>query len=318
MDRLLNTVGKLFQQRVRLVAAANVLLKICLAVLSAAAIGVQFWSAAAGQAWSDANLIGVALAGVIGLISLYLVVFERDSAWLIEEARKAATLAKDAEVRYTEAIQNLSGEELGQYRTTEVYNAVMRMRDVVENFVRAPGSDLEAAIRSLITVSRRSLTIGLGYRLDEYYTICVYINESTTEWQGSALRLIAHARTVDCDPAEGRRWALGVGVAGAALARATDVIVPDLDAIEIGTLYEEGVAKPEDADRYRSIAAVPVLLDNGGKPWGVVVGTSDRPYHFNNEPGFSTVEAIRALGGMVALVVEASRHNKPAGSGGAP
>jgi len=80
-----------------------------------------------------------------------------------------------------------------------------------------------------------------------------------------------------------------------------------MNAIEIGTLYRD-MSKPEDADRYKSIAAVPVLLAPNQEPWGVVVGTSDRPNHFSvgpDRPGVQTVEAVRALAGMVGLTVKA-------------
>jgi len=294
-------------QRAELNARAAFWMKIILAVFSASAIAAQFWSAAGSNTpWSLANVIGVCLAGIIGLISLYLAAFERDSSAVVEDARKALILAEDAEANHLAALRALDGFDIDQRRMIELYNAILRMRDLVEAFLAKP-TDLETALRALIAGAQRPLATALGFQLDEHYTICIYVVEKSDDWHGRFLRLVAHARTIDCPIERARKWPLGVGVGGAALARGTDVVVPDLSSIEIGTLYTERQSKEGDEDRYRSMAAVPILLSEKDAPWGVVIGTSDRPGHFGTQPGVSNVEAIRVVAGMVALVVRAHR-----------
>jgi hypothetical protein len=308
ISELMDSVGQLFASRAKNHASASFWAKIAVVFLSAGVAGTQFWSAAGSAApWSTANIVGISLAVGAGLITLYLSAFEKDSAEVIEDARKALVLAQDSENNYRAALRALDGYDLDQTRANELYNAIARMRDIVEAYLASPQIPLEGALQELIETARRPLTIALGFQLAEHYTICIYVAEKDDSMHGMVLRCVAHARTIDCSLDNARKWPLGVGVAGAALARGTDVIVPNLKAIELGSLYTEAQAKADDDDRYQSVAAVPVLLAKGDNPWGVVVGTSDRPGHFVSGAGISTVEAIRALAGMVALIVRAHK-----------
>ncbi len=148
----------------------------------------------------------------------------------------------------------------------------------------------------------------MGYQTSEHYTLCVY-RTTVTNKSEKVLRCIAHTRTVNCALSEARQWPTGVGVAGAALARGNEIVVPDMNAIQIGSLYA-GIEKDYDAERYRSIAAVPILAAGHNDAWGVVVGTSDRVEHFKvglDQTGVQTVEAVRALAAMAALAVRADQ-----------
>jgi hypothetical protein len=126
----------------------------------------------------------------------------------------------------------------------------------------------------------------------------------------------AVSRSIDCEIDAARVWPEGVGAGGVALSRGQEVLVPDLQAPELGTLHQIGDLRREhDAMRYRSIAAVPILVAREKLPWGVVVATSDRAGHFGIDQGTGvrTAEASRALAGMVALGVAMRRRTTSEG-----
>jgi GAF domain-containing protein len=149
----------------------------------------------------------------------------------------------------------------------------------------------------------------MGFEQADRWTICVFYGDIDQREGRRVLRCVAHARAIECDISEARTWPEGVGVGGVAYANAREVIVPDLVDEAMGTVFDLGDRKRSyDEERYRSLAAVPILVDRGEKPWGVVIATNDRPHHFNVEgTGVRTVEAVRALAGMVALAVSVSR-----------
>ena len=65
----------------------------------------------------------------------------------------------------------------------------------------------------------------------------------------------------------------------------------------------------DDAERYRSIAAIPIQLasaDSNDRPFGVVVATSDQPNRFvPSETGedHDAVKPIRQLGNTLATLI---------------
>ena len=110
---------------------------------------------------------------------------------------------------------------------------------------------------------------------------------------------------------------------GVTYSRRNEVIVPDLAASSTGSLFEVGgrvEARPEDGERYKSAAAVPVLAEPDAAPWGVVVATSGQRGHFhsNAETGIHAAEAVRALAGMISLALRAvqAKHAGEAGDAG--
>lgn len=111
---------------------------------------------------------------------------------------------------------------------------------------------------------------------------------------------------------DARAWPEGVGAAGQAFSTGKEIIVPDMTSNDLGTVYEldPGMQRDYDGDRYKSLAAVPVKVDgDGSAPWGVVIGTNDVSHHFqvDRSPSVRPVETVRALAGMVALGIAASR-----------
>ncbi len=147
ISELMDAVGGLFAARARRSASATFWAKIGVVLLTAGVAATQFWSAAgSAQPWSVANIIGVALAATAGLIALYLSAFERDAAEVIEDARKALVLAQESENNYKAALRALDGYDIDQTRSNELYNAISRMRDIVEAYLAAPKTPLEKGL----------------------------------------------------------------------------------------------------------------------------------------------------------------------------
>jgi hypothetical protein len=64
--------------------------------------------------------------------------------------------------------------------------------------------------------------------------------------------------------------------------------------------------RPGDDQRYRSVAAVPILLGSTGEPWGVTIASSSVPGQFSpadGSEGWEHAEAVRILAGMLALTI---------------
>lgn len=92
--------------------------------------------------------------------------------------------------------------------------------------------------------------------------------------------------------------------------------MPDLDDPAVGTTFrlDDALRKPEDRERYKSIFAVPVQVGSDELPWGVVLATSNVPYHFGSTEtnGVDPEEGVRALAGVIALAVAVCRSNNHA------
>ena len=120
-------------------------------------------------------------------------------------------------------------------------------------------------------------------------------------------RCVAHARKIQCNIAEARQWEEGVGVAGVSYSMGNEIIIPDMSAPELGTVFNlNNNCRDYDAERYRSMVAVPIRVGANSVPWGVAVVTTDQPHHFSvqSSDGVPTCEPIRAIAAMAALAVK--------------
>ena len=180
------------------------------------------------------------------------------------------------------------------------------MRGIIEQFVARSVTDEIKIVDEMMRAASRLLLIALGFKQSHLWTLCVYKAVNDPQTNGVNLVCVAKNRAIDCDITEARIWPAGIGTVGMAYANAREIIVPDMQAVELGSTYDLGdMARADDKGRYRSIATVPILVAGGNKPWGVVVATSDQPHHFyvDEETGVRTSEAVRSLASMVALAV---------------
>jgi GAF domain-containing protein len=86
-------------------------------------------------------------------------------------------------------------------------------------------------------------------------------------------------------------------------------------APELGSAFAlKGNMTADDQQRYRSIVAAPISLNEKDPPWGVVTATSGRAGRFSTarDGGVQTAEALRALAGMTALALACAKLRETA------
>lgn len=249
--------------------------------------------------WNVIGLIGTALAFFGGIAVVFT---EPSAAKALEIARVTLEDARELQ---------LETEQLDFYfdevrRATELYGATMLMRTAVESLIAGENSDESVLAETLFAVSDRSLRLSLSFQASDHWTIGVYKIEPDSS--GRVLKCISQLRCEKCDIVNARAWPEGRGAGWIAISNGNDVIVPDVKSPAMGTIFE-GMLKPEDLDKYRSVAAVPIYV--AGTAWGVVVATSDQEEHFSldTRPGVRPIEGARALAGMLALALTSMKKN---------
>lgn len=309
LQEMANQIGGFFEDRYRRFSRASMLIKVGLVIGGSALAGIAHFQIE-GAGFTAWQIVGIAGAVAVAFGGVYLVIAEAgDPAKELETARKALEAAREQE--YELEWFNRSQEEYDKMmtRAIELYRAMDQMRSVVQKAVANPNLDETGTIRAMLEASERSLKIASGFELTEHWTLGVYKAEDDATSERTLLVCVAHLRSIPCDISAARKWPEGVGAAGAAYAIGGEVIVPDLQATEIGNRFgtSGATASPDDETRYRSIVAVPVMMAASARPWGTVVATSDRTNHFLAEerPSIRTFEATRALAGMVELALEA-------------
>lgn len=300
LRELADSVGEAFKDRAKRAATAAMIIKLVLITGGSALAGVaQFLAIPKDQPFTVWNFIGIIAVIIAGLGGFALAIRDKDGAEELELARQALARAQQIEEDYA-WVDTLIAQ---QVRAAHLYSATSAMRGAIERLAVAKCTVSEQDLRAMLTVGEPSLLGSLGFEVGSHWTLGIYVNEPDA--QTRSLRLFATSRSTPCDVTQARRWPAGVGVAGTALAQSREVIVPDLAAPELGTLHDlSGSSRPYDDDRYRSIAAVPIMVGAEPEPWGVVVATSSQPKHFEViEQGVQAAEGVRALAGMVALAL---------------
>lgn len=261
--------------------------------------------AASGDTIHPWAMAGIAASILVGIGGLFVLLSEYDASEQLEAARKAVEVAREQHVEATELeyVQLQLRDQID--RGVALHTAIMGVRGVIEQSLAAGANDPVVILRKSLEIVSNSLVVSFGFASEDTWTICIY--KAELEAGQVMLRCVAHDRTIMCDMDTARRWPAGVGAAGVAYAQDDEVIVPDLLAPELGSIFSLGDrARDHDYARYRSIAAVPVDVGENCAPWGVVVVTSDRPGHF--DPGdtdrLTTSEPARALAGMAALAIQ--------------
>lgn len=256
------------------------------------------------------GLVGAALVCLGGFFSIYT----EDSPKVLSDAQLAINHAESVKNGYEEAIAFAQQYEEAARRLSALYLATGAARNVLEQAASAKFADQNTLISSCLDAMHRDLRLALGFELSHVWTICVYERVTPQGGGSDILKCIAHDRTHPCDISKARTWKYGVGVGGMALARNSEVVAPDIQAPEAGSVFavDGETVKDLDRDRYRSLIGVPVHVGEDADPMGVVVVTSNQPEHFGAEEvdGVAPEEGARALAGIVALAVALCRSNE--------
>jgi hypothetical protein len=190
-------------------------------------------------------------------------------------------------------------------RASNLLVAGNMLRGYTEHICSATSACSEQEIlTSMFSMAGRSISLAMGLSGNDEWTLCAY--KAHPEPSGKdRLELIEHARAIECDKTTARVWEEGVGVAGICYSTEREIVVPNFQADGVGTLFNVGTRQRDyDASRYQSIIAVPIQVENGSRPWGVITATSDRAHHFQvDAPGIQFAEGARVLAGFIALAL---------------
>jgi hypothetical protein len=297
--KISETISVLFDKRAKRFKLASRFVKAVFILFAATVAGVaQFAQIPQGQAPSTIQVVGIAATLVVFLGSIFVLISEEDASEELAAARRASEEVRNLE----DELNVLPDYEAAIGRQIYLYQSMSVMRSALEHAV-VTGDDLGNTVRSFVELTKRPLPVALGFEQSDRWTVCVYQAEATGTGR-DRLVCVAHNRAIPSELSEARFWDEGVGVAGIAYANRQEVVVPNMQAAGLGTVFNIAAgARDYDEDRYRSVAVVPVRVDGREKPWGVVVATNDRYGHFNleDELGAQTVEGIRLLAGMIAL-----------------
>jgi hypothetical protein len=319
--RMQDGLGATFVNLARKYSRHSYANKIVIVACSAIATALHF---VAGDHWNWATYVGLSIAPVLLLSSISLLFLEFDAPELLSEARAAIDLAnkKDEELNAREVQLTSNFDLLTDYKNERrqidnLYFSMADMRQALEIGLANEELDAETLVVAMVDAASRSLRLACGFELDHHFTLAVYVAETHAVSRNVTLRCIAQDRSVPCVLSQARAWPNGVGIGGSCFASSTEVIVPDITDPGVRSAYRIPVSlqKEGDTKKYRAMAAVPIALSDGLRPWGVVIGTSDQAGHFSvsdddADPGPQAAEALRAVAGMVALAVR-SRNSVP-------
>ena len=307
LKQLGDEIAGLFVRRARKFKNASLFAKIALISIGSAISAIAQFTEFGEDGPTGWQAAGIGASIVVAVGGIFVWLTEEDGPEELSTAHKAVERAREALTGY-EAFYEVADEN---DRLVYLIQAIYLMRNVLEA-ASVSHLDEDALGRTLLQACDRSLPISMNFQQSDQWTIGVY-KAVPTQGDRRELRCIATKRAFEADPKSARSWKEGTGIAGVSFSIQEEVIIPDLQAEGISSVF--GAAGNErrkyDAERYRSMIAVPIMVDGDNVPWGIVSATNDRVNHFSAEQanGLSTLEGARALAGMMALGVAITRNH---------
>jgi hypothetical protein len=314
LHKLTEDIGGLFKTHAERLFRASFFVKIVFVLGATLIAGV---AEAIEIAHGISALTVIVLAGItVAFVGgVYAAMTEPDVSRTLETARQAIEEARLRERQMDRFNADRARLAREVDRGLELYNSMDVMRGAIEQSLTLPQvPPVATIIQTCLDAAENSLLVAFDFDIRDTWTIGIFVAERRSESDKVTLRCIAHSRKIRCDISQARTWVEGVGVAGVAYSMSNEIILRDMLAPQLGTVFDLGtLARPYDSKRYRSIAAIPIRVGASATPWGIAVATSDQPGHFSPEAsdGVSTAEPIRAIAAMAALaVVATAAHNQ--------
>ncbi|WP_443750746.1 GAF domain-containing protein [Asticcacaulis solisilvae] len=249
--------------------------------------------------------IGVGLALVGGFWALAV---DDSAPDMLVEAHEAVERARTAYANSIAKDQFIEDLRARLVTTADVYICSQQLREFVETQIAAGRSDVERSVRDMISLISRQLRALMKVISGEYWTLSVYRHVEAANGQSEGLVYIAGDRTErQGEAANHRVWGMGEGVAGHCLRIGRELIVENAnDPDQVSWLHiPEALHRDHDPNKYRSFAALPIVISGRPVPWGVIVATSDRANCFATDGtgrGSVEIEPLRMFRGAVALL----------------
>lgn len=254
-----------------------------------------------------AVLLGVAGVTIGGIVLLLL----QDEA--PEILARAAALEGEAQ-RFLDERDSLVSRltdftELDQRRLALI-SANASMREALEQALLVPAANVEGSAMAMLEVAKRMILASIDFKIDEQWAISVF------RVVDDRLERIAAIRADQLQPPqEARTWKKNEGFVGQAWSSEKHVIVEDgtlphvLDQFDV----PHDLRRPYDAERYRSMAAIPIRLGDPVEIWGVVAASTNYPGRFRRDPGnkqTQSVDTVRLIARMTGLAAAAFRRSE--------
>lgn len=273
--------------------------------------------------WSvGLNAASACFAVAAVAIAILLALTDKNLPEALREAHAAEQRVKQMEA--AKQTDQARSDEIGARFSslTTLYATSIALREIVEPVLsQGPGDDQGqknrvGAMLDILLSSKREL-FGIT---DERWNFSIYL------WNKADEQLVCFAcRRRDRADEEGehRAWPSGVGQIGVCFKSQQELVVGDVQMPEFRAYFHapDPLSRLDDADRYRSIAAVPISM-NGGVPHGVVIATSDVPGRFvpsnaRVNDAWDSVEPLRVLAGVLVMLLSATElHLRLGGQNG--
>jgi len=288
---------------------ASLFVKVALLGIGSAVIAIAQFADFKENGPTPAQIAGIIAAIVVAAGAVFVVLTEEDAGSQLAIAHEAVERARDIEAAY-ESVGDLYSQ---MDRFISLYQAQSLMRGALERIAGGRHSE-DGAAKSVMQSVERLMPIAMNFAQADQWTVGIYQAVPSVHVGKAELKCIAHKRAIPCEPREARVWTEGTGIAGVAYANMVEVVVPDLQAEGMRTIFGTSANEPRDYDqeRYRSMVAIPIKVHGLEKPWGVVNATSDQTGHFSSssDEGLRPDEAARALANMVALAIAIVRSQR--------
>lgn len=250
--------------------------------------------------------------GLSFLGTLFLLWVERSEPEILIEAERAIVEAEER----AQIIGRLEEDFLWFSR---LYSLNSFLREIVEQVsLHGGGTPGEQAARygSMLDMLVADKGVLFGMNDDRWNFAIYFFNAASGELDCIACRRPIRAE----EEAPHRSWKPGIGHVGIAFQTVRTIVAADTSEPEARALFDapEGLRNPDDVERYRSIASVPIRLQDEN-PIGVVVGTSDAPGRFylkrpESEAARDPVEPLRSLAihlAMLNRLIHLSNQGRP-------
>jgi len=246
--------------------------------------------------------VGALLGFAGGIVAMVL----QDEA---PELLKSATdLGRDAQAFLDERDQllaELAENDILDARRLALLDANRLMRETLEQALATSNSSQAETIEDMLDAALHEITHSIGFEPTEAWAISIFVVEGD-----QLVRMTARRANRLGEKQDGRSWAANEGFVGTAWSHKRDVIIDDGTKTDILEAYPilPGNGRDYDAERYRSIAAIPVRIGHPATIWGVVAVSTDRAGRFRRDPEnyqVQAVDTVRLIARMIALMAAA-------------
>lgn len=258
---------------------------------------------------------GLAIGGAVAAAVAGLIVALMDRRKL-EISTEATTAIESADVAIATA-EEASSALQGLLKITEAFDkkrrerlaAFNKMVEAIEANLLSESVTPQQAAELLLRRAVHSIRSSVDYEGGDFFTLTIF-QKKEVEGVTKMCRIAAEWTDPDKALAGGRSWAIGKGYTGVAWQNATtnpngDVIIPDTSKHEIRAQYPVDDWNPDRESLYRSVAAIPILINERNDVWGIVTATSDRIGVFERDSeniNVQNVDVIRDVATVAALL----------------